>query len=580
MLSGSVSSSGAAYGRVLVIKEPGESTPSSSSPEANRTKELERFNTAVRESLEELERLREEVRLRIGEHEEKIFEAQAMFLEDPMLIEDVQERISRENLHAEKALHLTVENLEQEFREIDDPTLRQRIADIKDVEARLLRKLGGKGSFHLDSLVEPVILMAHELLPSQVAQLDRDKILAIVTEKGGINSHASIIARSLDIPAVVGARDLIRQAVHAETAIVDGLSGKIYLNPGGKHIEKYMELKARDEQRRLEEKINASGGTVKTLDGGEVFIYANVGRLEELNKLKIFGVEGIGVLRTEFLLMDHDYMPKHGEMVESLRKILEFMDPRPVNIRLFDLGGDKKFPFIDSPHEMNPSLGDRGIRFLLRDPGILRSQLQAILEAGNDGNVRIMLPMVTRPGEVEKLVEILREMELEMSSRGMNIKTQIPVGIMIETPASALLAEHFGPLVDFFSVGTNDLTQYVLAADRDSEYVQDIYNSLNPAVLLTLKSALEGARKNQREISICGEMASNTRAIPVLLGMGFNRLSVGINRIPEVKAVIRKIDLRKARRLARKCLKASRALDVEKMVGRFLRKMEKDAVKK
>lgn len=575
MLSGAVSSAGVAYGNVFFLESYESGHPSDSLKEFDQERELQKFKQAVEMAGDELNKLREDVRINIGVREEMIFEAQSLILDDPILLDEVRDMIINEKIPAEDALKQTIAKLEQQFLKIEDKTLRQRITDVKDVGARIFKGLGKEKTDRLESITEPVILITKELLPSQAAQLDRDKILAIVTEKGGINSHASIIARSLDIPAVVGVKGLLRLTQNVKTVIVDGLSGDIYFDPDTEMIDKFKKSKAEAQTRKQEEEKHSPGGIIKTLDGEKVYIYANVGRLSELNKLKTYGSEGVGVLRTEFLIINRQSQPSCEEFKNSFKTILEFMSPKPVNIRLLDLGADKTFPFLSHPKESNPYLGNRGIRFLLNNQHLLKLQLRAILEAGISGNARILIPMVTNIDEIEKIIGMVRSMELELAREEKQVMTQMPIGVMIETPASAIMAGCIAPYVDFFSVGTNDLTQYVLAADRENENVQDIYNSLNPALLGMLKIARDGAKKSGLEFSICGEMASNIKAIPILLGMGFRSFSVGVGRIPEVKDIIKKIEIKKAKRLAVKALKSLNVEDVEKSVGRFLKKTEK-----
>jgi len=575
MLSGAVSSTGVAYGNIFILESSESTHPLGSITEFDGEREFGRFTQAVKTAVDGLNKLREDVRKNIGEREEKIFEAQSLILDDPILLDEVRDTIINEKLSAEDALKQTIAKLEQQFLKIEDKTLRQRITDVKDVGARILKGLGKEKTDRLKSITKPVILITKELLPSQAAQLDREKILAIVTEKGGINSHASIIARSLDIPAVVGVKGLLKITENVKTAIVDGLLGNIYFDPDQKLIEKFRKLKAEASSIKQKEEKYSPRGLIETLDGEKVYVYANVGRLSELNKLKMYGAEGVGVLRTEFMIINRQSPPTCEEFINSFKTVLEFVSPKPVNVRLLDLGADKTFPFISHPRESNPYLGSRGIRFLLNNQHLLKLQIRAILEAAVSGNARILVPMVTNIDEIEKINGIVRSMELELAGEGKHIRAQIPIGVMIETPASAIMTDRIASYVDFFSVGTNDLTQYMLAADRENENVQDIYNSLHPALLGMLKIALDGAKNSGIEFSICGEMASNMRAIPILLGMGFRRFSVGVTRIPEVKSIIKKIEIKKAKRLANRALKSLSVIDVEKSVGRFLKKMEK-----
>lgn len=575
MLKGGVSSPGIAIGKILVLTEDENLKPSITSQIEDTEAEIGHFDSALESGRIELENLAQSVGSSIGEKEREIFEAQALILEDPMLVDEVKDMIQREKIPAATAILKAVEKIEEQFSLIEDETIKSRISDVRDVAARIRKNLGQDNRNDIENLEEPVILIARELLPSQAARLKKDKILGIITEKGGINNHASIIARSLGIPALVGVGGLFEDMGTTGFAILDGLTGRIYFDPEKKLIKRYQNKKEKLDQEKRKEMMQVPGGLIKTSDEIEISLYANVGSSDELKKLKSYGSEGIGILRTEFLLMNRDTMPSEDEITEALTVFLEAMSPHKVNVRLLDIGADKMFPFLPFPTEPNPQLGRRGIRFLLFTPSVLKLQLRAILKAGLKGNAQILLPMVTTIDECIKFFEILNETKSELLEEGVKIKGDIPVGMMIETPSSAILLDKFIPYFSFFSIGTNDLTQYILASDRESEFVQGIYNSLDPAVLTILKFCCREAKTAGVEISICGEMASNIRAIPVLLGMGFTSLSLGVNRIPEVKNMIKKLEISKARRLADKALSEMDRDKTEKSITRFLRKMDK-----
>ncbi len=575
ILKGGVSSPGIALGKILVLTEDENLRPSITSQIDDIETELKYFDSALESGRIELENLAQNVGSSIGEKEKEIFEAQVLILEDPMLIDEVKDIIQREKIPAAVAITRAVEKIDEQFSLIEDETIKSRISDVRDVAARIQRHLGQDNRSNFENLEEPVILVSRELLPSQAAKLKKEKILGIITEKGGINNHASIIARSIGIPAIVGVAGLFEEAVGSGFAILDGFTGRIYFDPEKKVVKRFQSKKDKLEQEKRKEMLQVPGGKIKTSDDIEISLYANVGSSEELKKLRSYGSEGIGVLRTEFLLMNRETMPTENEIAEALTVFLEAMTPHKVNIRLLDIGADKMFPFIPFPAEPNPQLGRRGLRYLLFTPSILKLQLKAIMKAGVKGNARILLPMVTTMEECIKFFEILNETKDELKEEGAEINSEIPVGMMIETPSSAILLDKFIPYFSFFSIGTNDLTQYILASDRESEYVQGIYNSLDPAVLTLLKFCCREAKAAGVEISICGEMASNIRAIPVLLGMGFTSLSLGINRIPEVKNMIKKLEISKSKRLADKALSEMDRDKTEKSITRFLRKMDK-----
>ena len=575
MLKGGVSSPGIALGKILVLTEDENLNPSITSQIEDTEAEIRHFDSALEAGRIELENLAQSVGSSIGEKEKEIFEAQALILEDPMLVDEVKDMIQREKIPASTAIFKAVEKIEEQFSLIEDETIKSRISDVKDVAARIRKNMGQDNRISLENLEEPVILVSRELLPSQAAKLKKDKILGIITERGGINNHASIIARSIGIPAVVGVSGLFEKAVGSEFAVLDGLTGKIYFDPEKKLIKRYQLKRDKLEQEKQKEMLQVPGGLIRTSDEIEISLFANVGSSDELKKLRSYGSEGIGVLRTEFLLMNRETMPTEDEITEALKVFLEAMIPHKVNIRLLDIGADKIFPFLPFPAEPNPQLGRRGLRFLLFTPSILKLQLRAIMKAGVTGNARILLPMVTTMDEITKFFDILKETKDELTEEGIKINTEIPVGMMIETPSSAILLDKFIPYFSFFSIGTNDLTQYILASDRESEYVQGLYNSLDPAVLTILKFCCREAKASGVEISICGEMASNIRAIPVLLGMGFTSLSLGVSRIPEVKNMIKKLEISKAKRLADKAISETDRDKTEKSITRFLRKMDR-----
>lgn len=575
MLKGGVSSPGIALGKILVLTEDENLNPSITSQIEDTEAEIRHFDSALEAGRIELENLAQSVGSSIGEKEKEIFEAQALILDDPALVDEVRDIILREKIPAAIAISKAAQRIEEQFSAIEDETIKSRISDVRDVVVRIKKNLGQNNRFNLENLKEPVILVTKELLPSQAAKLKKDKILGIITERGGINNHASIIARSLCIPAVVGVSGLFEKAVGSEFAVLDGMTGKIFFDPEKKLIKRYQIKRDRLEAEKQKEMLQVPGGIIKTSDEIEISLYANVGSSDELKKLRAYGSEGIGVLRTEFLLMNRETMPTEDEITEALKVFLEALAPHKVNIRLLDIGADKMFPFIPFPTETNPQLGRRGLRFLLFTPSILKLQLRAIMRAGVKGNAQILLPMVTTLEECIKFFEILKEAKEELLGEGAEVNTEIPVGMMIETPSSAILLDKFIPYFSFFSIGTNDLTQYILASDRESEYVQGIYNSLDPAVLTILKFCCREAKAAGVEISICGEMASNIRAIPVLLGMGFTSLSLGVSRIPEVKNMIKKLEISKAKRLADKALSETDRDKTEKSITRFLRKMDK-----
>lgn len=574
MITGSASSKGIAWGNILILENQDLFKSGEICLCQNTEEETKKLGRSIQKAKDELTRLRAEVAAGIGEKEEMIFEAQELILDDPALIGETRKKIIDGKMFAGDALRKTILDLEEVFETIGDETISQRISDVRDVGARILKHLEMKNLDFINKIPEPAILVAGDLMPSQAAGLDKNKILAVVTERGGINSHASIIARSLGIPAIVGVRGLLKSAKNCRTILVDGFSGAIYMDPQPWMIEKYEKMKA-DKGSPEACDTGVKARNIKTSDGERIYLYANLGGARESKKVKSCNLDGVGVLRSEFLLSDKDFPPTEKDFFDSFGEILESAFPLPVDMRLLDLGADKRFRCIALPEEVNPALGCRGWRLTKIIPKIIKSQIRGIIKANTRGNARILVPMVTTILEIREINGIIRQIEKELSAENVEIKGGIPIGIMIETPASALLSPIFAQEVDFLSIGTNDLTQYTLASDRDNDDVQDIYNGLNPAVLQLISICVRAAEKEKKKISICGEMAADVRAIPVLLGLGIRHLSVGINRVSEVREIIEKIHIEKAKHLAGKALKSADATDVERLVARFLRKIER-----
>jgi phosphoenolpyruvate-protein phosphotransferase (PTS system enzyme I) len=562
MITGTAASPGIAWGKIFVISQnkvnlEGNDTGGRVEPE----KEIEKFKKAVGMSLEELESLSRETREKLGDNESRIFYAQILVLKDSEMINSLAEYIREKTQAAGEALKCYLREINQNFRETTDDVTREKLAITRDAVSRLLKNTQFLDTELLDELEEPVIIVARELSPAQAARLEKGKILALVTESGGINSHASIIARSLEIPALVGVKDIVTTARNSTIIIVDCYSERIFLDPEPEMLKKYADIKRENESSTPEK----STCPAVTGDGIKIHIYANLGRLQELETLKEHDSDGIGILRSEFLVMDRQSPPTSGDFESGYRKILDFMMPKPVIIRLLDVGGDKSFPFLSYPSEHNPSLGRRGVRLLLDNRELLKTQIRGILEANKHGNARIIIPMVTVIEEIREVTSIIRETEMEMVREGKEVLTHVPVGIMIETPSAALLSLEFSREVDFFSIGTNDLTQYTLASDRESEHVQHLYNYFNPSVLRLINLCRESAEKTGIEISICGEMAMDLRALPILMGLGLKKFSVGIGKIEKVRDLICRIDLSEAALSAEKVLGSSNSSEVEKI---------------
>ena len=535
--------------------------------------ELKRLDNAIAKSKSELVELRDETAKKIGEKEAKIFEAHLLMLDDPALITEVKKRI-RSMTNAEAAVDEVVRSFVAMFDQMEDQYMKERAIDVQDVGERIIRNLLGKEFGSLADLREQVVVIADSLTPSDTARMDKAKVVGFATNVGGVTSHVAIIAREYGIPAVVGMRDVTKHVKSGDLVIVDGGNGTVIVRPDEETIIRYRGLMTDLERQRKElEKLRELPAV--TLDGRKVEIAANIGEPEEVATALANGAEGVGLLRTEFLYHGRSSLPTEEDQFTAYKTIAEKMGERPVIVRTLDIGGDKPPPYLEMPKELNPFLGWRAIRISLDLTDVFKTQLKAILRAGVHGNLKIMFPMISSVDEVRKTKKILEDAKKELMEKGVSFRKDVDVGIMVEIPSAAVIADSLAEEVDFFSIGTNDLTQYTLAVDRTNEKISHLFDELHPAVLRLIRNVIDASHVKGIWTGMCGEMAGNPLATPILLGLGLDEFSMSSMSIPEVKRIIRSASVAETRELAKKALDLPTAEDVRKLSKEFLRNIPK-----
>jgi phosphotransferase system enzyme I (PtsI) len=562
---GIAASAGIAIGTVLVYR------PATIAPGTHRVvntdAEIARFHGALLRAREQLGQVRETARATMGQGGDTIFEAQQLMLENPALLEAVETRI-RSGENAEAALAQEVDRFAAMLANLQDAYLRERAADVRDVGQRVLRNLAGVHETSLADLSSPSIIIALDLTPCETVQMNRTMALGFATVRGGTTSHTAILAKSLGLPAVVGLDESVLKAVQDSTAvIVDGNAGVLVVDPDQVTLNEYCLRQAHWQASREAAHSTALSPAV-TRDGHRVEVVANLGDAGSAETALAFGAEGVGLLRTEFLFLNRDTMPDEDEQYATYRSIASAMGPSPLVIRTLDVGGDKSPPCLDLGEETNPFLGFRAIRVSLAHPELFKAQLRAILRAAVNCNVKIMFPMVATIEEVRSARKLLEEARQELKARGATFPAETEVGIMVEVPSAALSVPILAQEVDFFSLGTNDLIQYTLAVDRTNERVGSLYDPLHPAILHLIKKVINDVHCASKWVSMCGEMAGDKDAIPLLLGMGLDEFSVNPASIPEAKALIHSLDLRAMQVFAARALELSTAAEIRALVRR------------
>ncbi|WNQ13626.1 phosphoenolpyruvate--protein phosphotransferase [Paenibacillus aurantius] len=535
-------SSGIAIGRAYVLPVLEWDFPDKMVDVTDLALELEKLHNSIRFSKGELEAIKQDISELIGEEESHIFNAHLAILEDPIFITEVRSIMQRQYKAAEVAVKETIDKFVNMFDLLDDDYMKERAADIKDVGNRLLKHLLGNFQDASPPLEEPYVLVAKELTPSQLANVNPSEVLGIVTFMGGMTSHAVIMARAMGIPFVVGMEGKIERPIQTgDFLIVDGDDGVVLINPEPALIEEYRNRHVNQVARRemLQEIVEVPP---VTRDGRRLVLKANINSLKELEQALKNGVSSVGLFRTEFIFMDRSVMPSEEEQMELYKQAAEKLNGNSLDIRALDIGGDKMVSYLPLPAEENPSMGYRSIRILLDRKDLFHTQLRAVLRASLHGNIRLLFPMISSLDEVWKAKEALEEAKRELEKEGVPYNKEIPIGIMIEIPAAVAIADLLAREVDFFSIGTNDLVQYVLAVDRMNESVAHLYDPFHPAVLRMLQMTVEAAKRHGIPVSVCGEMAGDQRAIPLWLGLGIEEISMSVQSILPVKDRLLKSD--------------------------------------
>ncbi|MBM7624173.1 phosphoenolpyruvate--protein phosphotransferase [Sporohalobacter salinus] len=557
--NGVAASPGIVTGKVLVLTE--DDLTYETKKVEDLEGEKERLQEAIQTSKEDLNSLKEKVKVEMGEDKAEIFQAHLMLVEDPELISTIQDKIETKKINVEAAVDEAVKEFATMFENMDDEYMQGRASDIRDVGNRILKNLLGIDTTSLLGIEDEVILVARDLIPSDTAQIDKDKVLAFATEQGSRTSHTAIMARSLEIPAVTGVNDLLADVESETEIIVDGLEGEVILNPTKEKLMEYEE-KAKEYQNRREELIQLKEVAAETKDGHAVELAANIGTPKDLTGVLKQGAEGIGLYRTEFLYMDRDSLPSEEEQFEAYKEVAEKVDG-PVIIRTLDIGGDKELSYLDLPEEMNPFLGYRAIRISLDRPDVFKEQLRAILRASVYGEVKIMYPMISSLEELRAANNILEEVKEELRQENKEFDEDLEVGMMIEVPATAMIADALAQETDFFSIGTNDLIQYTTATDRMNNNISHLYQPFHPAILKFIKRVVDAGHAAGNWVGMCGEVAGDKRLTPFLLGIGLDEFSMSSILILEVKERIRNMTLTEAENIAQKVLQMSTAKEIK-----------------
>ncbi len=571
-LQGIAASDGIAIAKVYTLTEP-DLTVTKVTVEDSE-KEVSRLDDALAASIKDVELIKETALKNLGEEEAQVFDAHLMVLSDPELIGQVKDSITSNKVNAESALKEVTDMFISIFAGMEDnPYMQERAADIRDVSKRVLAHLLGVKIPSPATIKDEVIIVAADLTPSDTAQLNRQYVKAFVTDIGGRTSHSAIMARSLEIPAIVGTKEVTSIAKDGDIIIVDGLSGDVFLNPSEEVIAEYRaKAEAFAAQQAEWEKLKDS--KTYTKDGHQVELAANIGTPKDLEGVVNNGAEGVGLYRTEFLYMDSHEMPTEEDQFEAYKAVLEGMNGKPVVVRTMDIGGDKELPYLPLPHEMNPFLGYRAIRISLNEPEMFRTQLRALLRASVYGKLRIMFPMIATLNDFRGAKALLEEEKAKLIAEGVAVSDDIQVGIMIEIPAAAVLAHQFAKEVDFFSIGTNDLIQYTMAADRMNERVSYLYQPYNPSILTLIKHVIDSAHKEGKWAGMCGEMAGDQTAVPLLVGLGLDEFSMSASSVLKTRSLIAKLTLSDMQALADKAInECATVQEVEALVEEAVSKI-------
>ena len=568
MFSGIIASSGVAIGKAFVLKEVDIQISAVALDSSEVQSEVARFKSARQQTVEQLEAIRDKAAAKLGEEEAEVFEGHILVATDEELEEEVVSAIKGLQ-PADAALDDAIRANVGMLEELDDPYLRERVADIKDVGRRMLKNLLGIEVASLEEVEEGSIIIADDLTPSETSQIDLNRVWGFVTNIGGRTSHSAIMARSLELPAIVGAKVATDRIQNGDQVVIDAINNKVLVNPDAEAMDYYHAL----QQKLVEERQELSklkDLPCETKDGKAFEVCANIGTVKDVEGAERHGAEGVGLYRTEFLFMDRTQMPTEEEQFMAYKAVAEAMAGRPVIIRTLDIGGDKDLPYLDLPQELNPFLGWRAIRMCFDKPEILNTQLRAILRASAFGKLKIMFPMVISVEEVRRLKNMVSEVKASLKGEGVAYDDTVEVGIMVETPAAVMVADLLIQEMDFFSIGTNDLTQYVLAVDRGNEMIADLYDPMAPSVLRAIKRVIDCSHAAGKWTGMCGEMAGDERAAMILAGLGLDEFSMSATSIPRVKKVLRAQQHEQLKALAEEAVDQPTTEDVKSLLDAFI----------
>lgn len=567
MMKGIGASPGIAIGKALVVEESEIVIEKKSISDIDS--ELKKLSDAVLISKEELTKVKEKVAQEVGEEEAEIFGAHLLVLEDPEFIGEAENKIKNENINEEYALNEVKDMFVSIFESMDNAYMKERAADVKDVTNRVLRHILGIKVVDLSSLSDEIVLVAHDLTPSDTATMDKAKVLGFLTDIGGRTSHTAIMSRTLEIAAIVGLSDVTKQVKDGDMIIFDGDVGEVYINPDQKLIEEYEEKKRlfEEEKKALEE---LKGKESVTLDGKRVELAGNIGTPNDVEGLIKNDAEGVGLYRTEFLYMNNDKFPEEETQYEAYKAVLEGMKGKPVVIRTLDIGGDKKLSYFEMEEEMNPFLGYRAIRLCLDRTDIFKTQLRALYRSSVHGKLRIMFPMISSLEELLKAKEICEEVKSELRDENIAYSDDVEVGMMIEIPSAAIISDVLAKHVDFFSIGTNDLIQYTCAVDRMNQKISYLYNQFNPAVLRLINLVIKNAHAEGKWVGMCGESAGDQKMIPILLGFGLDEFSMSPISILRARRLVTSVSQADMKKLSDEILGLTRAEEIEAYMDKFI----------
>ncbi|HGL6673483.1 TPA: phosphoenolpyruvate-protein phosphotransferase PtsI [Klebsiella quasipneumoniae] len=569
MISGILASPGIAFGKALLLKED-EIVIDRKKISADKVdQEVERFLSGRAKASAQLEVIKTKAGETFGEEKEAIFEGHIMLLEDEELEQEIIALIKDKHMTADAAANEVIDGQATALEELDDEYLKERAADVRDIGKRLLRNILGLAIIDLSAIQDEVILVAADLTPSETAQLNLKKVLGFITDAGGRTSHTSIMARSLELPAIVGTGSITAQVKNGDYLILDAVNNQVLINPSNEQIEALRNLRAQVAEEKAE-LAKLKDLPAITLDGHQVEVCANIGTVRDVEGAERNGAEGVGLYRTEFLFMDRDALPTEEEQFAAYKAVAEACGSQAVIVRTMDIGGDKELPYMNFPKEENPFLGWRAVRIAMDRKEILRDQVRAILRASAFGKLRIMFPMIISVEEVRALKKEIEIYKQELRDEGKAFDESIEIGVMVETPAAATIARHLAKEVDFFSIGTNDLTQYTLAVDRGNDMISHLYQPMSPSVLNLIKQVIDASHAEGKWTGMCGELAGDERATLLLLGMGLDEFSMSAISIPRIKKIIRNTNFEDAKVLAEQALAQPTTDELMTLVNKFI----------